>query len=194
MTTSSPELAVRIFREAHMKRVASLDAPVSGGDIGAREARLAIMVGGDQEAFDGMLPIFKRMGGNIGLMGSAGAGQHTKMSNQIAIAANMVGVSEAMAYARRGGLDAMKVIACIKNGAAGSVILSHAAPHFLQGNFGPGFFVKHFIKDLTIAIASADKLGLALPGLELAKGLYDQLAASGGENYGAQALFKLYED
>jgi 3-hydroxyisobutyrate dehydrogenase len=115
------------------------------------------------------------------------------MSNQIAIAANMVGVSEAMAYALRAGLDAMKVIACIESGAAGSVILSGAAPSFLKGNFAPGFFVTHFIKDLGSAIDSADKVGLALPGLDLAKELYDQLAASGGEDYGVQALFKLYE-
>ncbi len=193
MTTSSPVLAKRIYDAAREKGVSSLDAPVSGGDIGAREARLSIMVGGDEEAFNRVKPIFDLMGKNIMLMGGPGAGQHTKMSNQIAIASSMIAISEAMTYAKNAGLDPNRVIQCIESGAAGSWSLSNLAPRFLKGDFAPGFFVKHFIKDMTIALEVAEELNLDLTGLQMAKRKYDQLAAEGGGDYGTQAIYKLYE-
>lgn len=192
MTTSSPELAARIAAAAAQKSLFALDAPVSGGDIGAREARLTIMVGGTEAAFQAVLPILECMGKNIVLQGPAGSGQHTKMCNQIAIAANMMGVCEAVAYARKSGLDPAKVLQSIEAGAAGSWSLSNLAPRMLAGNFEPGFYIKHFIKDMKIALDSAQKMGLQTPALTLALKLYEQLAAEGEENSGTQALFKLY--
>ncbi len=194
MTTSSPKLAVRICEKAAENGIGSLDAPVSGGDIGAREARLSIMVGGDEAVFKRIEPLFNLMGKNIGLLGSAGAGQHTKMSNQIAIANGMMGICEAMAYAEKASLDPMAVIACIENGAAGSWSLSNLAPRFLKGDFAPGFYVKHFIKDMGIALESAKEMDLDLPGLTLAHKLYQLLASQGGEDFGTQALYKLYKE
>ncbi len=194
MTTSSPNLAVRIYEKAAEKGIGSLDAPVSGGDIGAREARLSIMVGGDEAVFERVEPLFNIMGKNIGLLGPAGAGQHTKMSNQIAIANGMMGICEAMAYAEKASLDPMAVIACIENGAAGSWSLSNLAPRFLKGDFAPGFYVKHFIKDMGIALDSAREMDLDLPGLTLAHKLYQVLASQGGEDFGTQALYKLYKE
>jgi len=193
MTTSSPNLAVKIYQAAKEKALHALDAPVSGGDVGAREARLSIMVGGDEEAFENILPIFKLMAVNIVLQGSAGAGQHTKMCNQISIAANMMGICEAMGYAKKAGLDPIQVLKSIETGAAGSWSLSNLAPRMLAGDFAPGFYVKHFIKDMKIAIESAQQMGMKTPALELARKLYEQLAAQGEENSGTQALFKLYE-
>ncbi|MCB1122909.1 MAG: NAD(P)-dependent oxidoreductase [Verrucomicrobiae bacterium] len=193
MTTSSPLLAKKIATAAAEKGIGSLDAPVSGGDLGAREARLSIMVGGSQSDFDRALPVFEIMGKNIQLQGEAGSGQYTKMVNQIAIAGGMVGISEAMAYAKKSGLDPFQVLKSIETGAAGSWSLSNLSPRALKGDFAPGFFVKHFIKDMRIAIESADEMGLELPGLKLAKSLYDKLAAQGGEDFGTQALLKLYE-
>jgi 3-hydroxyisobutyrate dehydrogenase len=194
MTTSSPDLAVRIYESAKAKGIAAIDAPVSGGDIGAKEARLSIMVGGDSDAFEKMKPIFEVMGKNIVLQGGAGAGQHTKMSNQVAIASGMMAICEAMAYAKKSGLDPETVLKSIGSGAAGSWSLTNLAPRILKGDYAPGFFVKHFLKDMRIAIESAENMKLELPGLALAKQLYDRLAASGGENDGTQALFKLYEE
>jgi len=194
MTTSSPLLAQRIAEAASAKGLTALDAPVSGGDVGAQKGKLSIMVGGDAAAFEQLQPIFELMGENIVLQGGPGAGQHTKMCNQIAIASNMIGVCEAMAYARRSGLDPETVLKSISSGAAGSWSLSNLAPRMLADNFAPGFFVKHFIKDMRIAIESADAMGLNLPGLKLAKQLYDDLAARGCENDGTQALFKLYAE
>jgi len=194
MTTSSPDLAVRIYESAKAKGIAAIDAPVSGGDIGAKEARLSIMVGGDSDAFEKMKPIFEVMGKNIVLQGGAGAGQHTKMSNQVAIASGMMAICEAMAYAKKSGLDPETVLKSIGSGAAGSWSLTNLAPRILKGDYAPGFFVKHFLKDMRIAIESAESMKLELPGLALAKQLYDRLAASGGENDGTQALFKLYEE
>ena len=192
MTTSSPTLAKRIYEAAKQLEMHSLDAPVSGGDVGAKEARLAIMVGGDKEAFEAVLPIFNLMGKNIVLQGGAGAGQHTKMANQIAIAANMMGVCEAIAYAKKAGLDTDNVLKSIETGAAGSWSLSNLAPRMLAGNFAPGFYIKHFIKDMKIAIDSATEMGLKTPALELALKLYQELAGKGEENSGTQALFKYY--
>lgn len=192
MTTSAPALAKKIYDEALAKGLYALDAPVSGGDVGAKEARLAIMVGGDEAVFDALIPIFSFVGKNVILQGKAGAGQHTKMCNQIAIATTMIGVCEAIAYAKTAGLNPETVLKSIESGAAGSFSLTNLAPRMLANNFAPGFYVKHFIKDMTIALASAQEMGLLTPGLELAKSLYDKLAEQGEENSGTQALIKLY--
>ena len=194
MTTSCPNLASRIAQEAAAKGIEVLDAPVSGGDIGAREARLSIMVGGSVSGFERALPLFEIMGKNIVHQGPAGSGQHTKMCNQIAIASGMMAISEAIAYAKKSGLQPETVLKSIESGAAGSWSLTNLAPRVLKGDYAPGFFVKHFIKDMKIAIESAQAMGLDLPGLELAKKLYDQLASKGCEDDGTQALFKLYEE
>ena len=193
MTTSSPALARRIATAAADKGIGSLDAPVSGGDLGARKARLSIMVGGKRADFDRAVPVFEIMGKNIVLQGPAGSGQFTKMSNQIAIASGMLGISEAMAYARKAGLEPFTVLESIESGAAGSWSLSNLAPRALKGDFAPGFYVKHFIKDMRIAIESAEEMEINLPGLKLAKTLYQKLAAQGGEDFGTQALLKIYE-
>jgi 3-hydroxyisobutyrate dehydrogenase len=193
MTTSSPMLAKRIYNAAKDKGLYALDAPVSGGDIGAREARLSIMVGGDPEDFNVVKPVFDAMGKNIVLQGGPGAGQYTKMCNQIAIASGMIGVCEAMVYAKKAGLDPTTVLKSIESGAAGSWSLSNLAPRMIKGDFTPGFYVKHFIKDMKIALESAKEMGLKMPGLELALSLYENLAAEGEENSGTQALFKLYD-
>lgn len=192
MTTSSPSLARRIAEAARELGCAALDAPVSGGDSGAREAKLSIMVGGDDEAVERMMPVFRAMGSNIIHQGPAGAGQHTKLCNQIAIASNMMGVCEAIAYAEKAGLDPFTVLKSISTGAAGSFTLSTLAPRMLNGDFAPGFYIKHFIKDMTIALQSAEEIGLETYGLRQAKALYERLAAAGEENSGTQALFKLY--
>ena len=194
MTTSCPNLASRIAQEAAAKGIEVLDAPVSGGDIGAREARLSIMVGGSVSGFERALPLFEIMGKNIVHQGPAGSGQHTKMCNQIAIASGMMAISEAMAYAKKSGLQPETVLKSIESGAAGSWSLTNLAPRVLKGDYAPGFFVKHFIKDMKIAIESAQAMGLDLPGLQLAKKLYDQLAIKGCEDDGTQALFKLYQE
>jgi 3-hydroxyisobutyrate dehydrogenase len=192
MTTSAPALAKKIYDEALAKGMYALDAPVSGGDVGAKEARLAIMVGGDVDVFEALVPIFNFVGKNVVLQGKAGAGQHTKMCNQIAIASTMIGVCEAMAYAKTAGLNPETVLKSIESGAAGSFSLTNLAPRMLANNFAPGFYVKHFIKDMTIALDSAQAMGLLTPGLELAKSLYDKLAEQGEENSGSQTLIKLY--
>ena len=193
MTTSSPALAVRIAQRGAAKGVAVLDAPVSGGDRGGREATLSIMCGGDAEAFDRVLPILEVMGKNIQLQGPAGAGQYTKMCNQIAIAAGMLGVCEAMVYARAAGLNPSHVLDSIETGAAGSWSLSNLAPRALAGDFAPGFKVKHLVKDLEIAVESAQEMGLNLPGLDKAIELYRILESDGEGESGTQALLKLYE-
>ncbi|UCZ53093.1 NAD(P)-dependent oxidoreductase [Bacillus shivajii] len=192
MTTSTPTLAKQIDKTAKEKGMFAFDAPVSGGDIGAKEAKLAIMVGGDEEAFQHILPILTLMGTNIQHQGEAGAGQYTKMANQIAIASNMMGVSEAMVYAKEAGLDQEKVLKSIETGAAGSFSLSKLAPRMIKGDFEPGFYIKHFIKDMKIAIDSADEMGIQTPGLKLAKQLYEELVEKGEENAGTQALYKYY--
>lgn len=193
MTTSKPSLAQKIYEEAKKRETHALDAPVSGGDIGAKEARLAIMVGGDEEAFHAVLPVLEKMGKNIILQGGPGAGQYTKMCNQMAIATGMIGVCEAIAYAKKAGLSPKKVLQTIETGAAGSWSLSNLAPKMIDGNFEPGFYIKHFIKDMTIALESAEEMGLLTPGLKLAKELYEKLAEDGEENSGTQALYKFYQ-
>lgn len=193
MTTSSPKLAKEIYAKAKELQIASLDAPVSGGDVGAKNGTLAIMVGGDKSAYEQALPLFEAMGKTIHHFGTAGAGQYAKMSNQIAIASNMMGVCEAMAYAKTCGLDPQAVIDVISTGAAGSWSLSNLAPRMLKGDFAPGFFIKHFIKDMKIAIESAKEMNLELPGLTLAESLYEKLAKEGYEDNGTQALLKYYD-
>ena len=192
MTTSSPKLARRLYEAAKEREIASLDAPVSGGDIGARNASLVVMVGGDRGAFDAVKPIFELLGRTIRYFGPAGSGQYAKMANQIAIASNMMGVCEAVAYAKRAGLDPAEAVETISGGAAGSWSLSNLAPRMLRGDYAPGFFIKHFIKDMGIALASAEEMHLDLPGLKLAKRLYDELSARGMEDSGTQALIRWY--
>ncbi|QIW83565.1 MULTISPECIES: NAD(P)-dependent oxidoreductase [Bacillus] len=192
MTTSKPSLAKKIAEQAKEKSILALDAPVSGGDIGARNGTLAIMAGGEKEAFEACLPLFSVMGENIQYQGPAGSGQHTKMCNQIAIAAGMVGVAEAMAYAEKSGLNPEQVLKSITTGAAGSWSLSNLAPRMLKGDFAPGFYVKHFIKDMGIALEEAELMGEEMPGLALAKSLYDKLSAQGEENSGTQSIYKLW--
>ena len=191
MSTSQPSLAKKIHLAAAERSLHSLDAPVSGGDRGAREATLSIMVGGQKEACEAMRPLFSVMGKNIVYQGRAGAGQHTKMANQIAIAAGMLAVSEAITYAERSGLDPQNVLKSIEHGAAASWTLSNLAPRMLLGDFAPGFYVKHFIKDMKIAVAEAADMEFNPPGLQLALSLYEKLANAGGENAGTQAIYKL---
>ena len=174
-TTSSPELAKRIAKKAEEKNVMALDAPVSGGDIGAKNASLSIMVGGDKIAFDKLQIFFNSLGKTIEYQGKAGAGQHTKMVNQILIATNMIGVCEALIYAEKSGLNPENVLKSVGSGAAASWSLSNLAPRIIKGDFEPGFFVEHFIKDMGIALAEAKKMGIKLPGLEMAYGLYKKL-------------------
>ncbi|MGP4039924.1 NAD(P)-dependent oxidoreductase [Gracilibacillus sp. D59] len=193
MTTSDPVLAETIFNTAENKGLHSLDAPVSGGDIGAKNGKLTIMVGGKQEDFESMQPIFEKMGENIVLQGPAGAGQHTKMANQITIASNMIGVSEAIMYAKKAGLDPVRVLKSISTGAAGSWSLSNLAPRMIKGDSDPGFYIKHFIKDMKIALANAQKIGLKTPGLALSLELYEELAENGLEDRGTQALIEWFE-
>lgn len=193
MTTSTPTLAIKINEEAKKKGIYTLDAPVSGGDIGAKEARLSIMVGGEEEAFNVVRPIFNILGTNIVYQGKAGAGQHTKMCNQIAIAAGMIGVSEAIVYAKKSGLNPETVLESISSGAAGSWSLSNLAPRMINGDFAPGFYIKHFIKDISIAIAEAEKMGMETPGLSLADSIYKKLAEHGLEDNGTQAIYKYWD-
>jgi 3-hydroxyisobutyrate dehydrogenase len=193
MTTSSPSLAERIARDASARGVAALDAPVSGGDAGARNATLSIMVGGDAAAFERARPVFGRMGKAINHMGGPGAGQHTKMANQIVIASTVMGVAEGVAYACAAGLDGAKVLAALGPGAAGSSQLAVQGPKMLAGDFAPGFMVKHFLKDLGIALAEAERLRLDLPGLAQAKRLFERVQAEpSGPERGTQSIIRAY--
>jgi 3-hydroxyisobutyrate dehydrogenase len=188
MTTSEPSLAIEIASAASVKGVHSVDAPVSGGDIGAREARLSIMIGGDKKVVDALAPCWKAMGKTIVHQGGPGAGQHTKMVNQTLIATNMIGVCEALLYAHQAGLKLESVMQSVASGAAGSWSLSNLGPRIIQNNFDPGFFAEHFIKDMSIALDEAQRMGLALPGLALAKQLYLALQAQGHGRDGTHAL------
>jgi 3-hydroxyisobutyrate dehydrogenase len=189
MTTTSPSLAVEIFEAARKKGVQTLDAPVSGGDVGAKNAALSIMVGGEAEVFAAVKPLFERLGRIIALQGGAGAGQHTKMCNQIVIAGTMIGVCESLLYATRAGLDPETMLAAISKGAAGCWTLDNLAPRVLKEDFAPGFMIDHFVKDMGIALEEADRMGLTLPGLALVHGLYVQAAQAGHGRDGTQALF-----
>lgn len=193
MTTSTPSLAKKIYEKAKLKGMHALDAPVSGGDIGAKEARLSIMVGGDEEDFAQMMPIFQVFGEKIVYQGKTGSGQHAKMCNQIVIASTMIGISESMVYAQKSGLDPEKVLQSITTGAAGSWALSNLAPKMLKGDFEPGFYIKHFLKDMKIALEEAEKMNMELPGVALSYSLYEKLAERGEENRGTQALYKYWD-
>lgn len=188
MTTSEPALAREIAAAAHAKRVHAVDAPVSGGDIGAREARLSIMIGGEPDIVAALLPLFRTMGKTIVHQGPAGAGQHTKMVNQILIATNMIGVCEALLYGYKAGLNLDTVLESVGSGAAGSWSLNNLGPRMIAGNFDPGFFVEHFLKDMGIALAESRRLNLALPGLALAEQLYRAVEAQGHGRKGTHAL------
>lgn len=192
-TTSRPSLAVQIADAAMARGILALDAPVSGGDIGAREARLSIMVGGTKEAFEKALPVLNCLGKTVIHQGGAGCGQHTKLVNQIMIATNMMGVCEGLMYARRAGLDPSKVLASVGGGAAASWSLTNLYPRILAGDYHPGFYIEHFIKDLQIALDEAACLNLKLPGLALARQLYETVRADGGARLGTQALILALE-
>lgn len=194
MTTSSPTLAQKLYALGAEKGVAVLDAPVSGGDKGAREATLSIMVGGDEAAFQKALPLLNAMGKNVLLMGPAGCGQHTKAANQIAVAGATAAYTEAILYAEKAGLDPQKMLDAIGGGAAGSWQIANMAPRALAGDFAPGFFVKHFIKDMKIIHDETASRGVELEMLESVLALYERFAAAGGADDGTQALIKFYRE
>ena len=188
MTTTKPSLAKRIHEEAIAIGCESIDAPVSGGDIGAREAKLSIMAGGNESAYRQIVPFFKLMGKSFALQGGAGTGQHTKMCNQIVIAGTIIGVCESLVYARKAGLDGEKLVSTIGKGAAGCWTLDNLAPRVLQDNFNPGFMIDHFVKDMGIALEESRNMGIALPGLALVEQLYISLQGAGKGTLGTQAL------
>ena len=194
MTTTSPKLATKIYEEAKEKNIFALDAPVSGGDIGAKNATLSIMVGGDSIAFEECKPIFQCLGTNIIYEGKAGNGQHTKMANQIALAGAIAGVCEAMTYAKKVGLDVETMLNSISKGAAGSWQMSNMAPRILKGDFEPGFFIKHYIKDMNIAADEAKDVSLDLNILNDVLEMYKGLEKNGLGDLGTQALIKFYEE
>jgi 3-hydroxyisobutyrate dehydrogenase len=193
MTTTEPSLAKEIYEQAKAQGVFSVDAPVSGGDVGAREARLSIMVGGDKEVVDALRPLFEAMGKNIVYQGGAGAGQHAKMCNQIIIAGTMIGMCECLLYGYKAGLNLETMLACIARGAAQCWALDNLAPRILKRNFDPGFFVEHFIKDMGIALDEAKRMGLSLPGLALVHQLYLAVQAQGHGRKGTHALMLALE-
>ena len=190
MTTSEPSLAVEIYKAAKAKDVAAVDAPVSGGDVGAKSGALSIMAGGDDDVVESLMPCFEAMGKTIVHQGPAGFGQHTKMVNQILVAAGMVGVCEALLYARQSGLNLDTVLKSVSSGAAGSWALTNMGPRIIAGDFEPGFFVDHFVKDLGIAVEGAKKMKLDLPGLALATDLYRRTQENGDGKCGTQRLQK----
>ncbi|MDZ5712929.1 NAD(P)-dependent oxidoreductase [Jeotgalibacillus haloalkalitolerans] len=194
LTTSKPELAYDLFEKGRQNGIHMIDAPVSGGDTGAKNGTLSIMAGGEENIFQQVLPLLQKFGSNIVFHGEAGSGQHTKMSNQIVIGSTMMGVCEALTYAVKSGLDPEKVLASISQGAAGSWSLSHLAPRILKSDYEPGFYIHHFIKDLKIALEESKRMGLSLPGLELALKTYEQAKDIGLAEKGTQALYKVYED
>lgn len=189
MTTSRPALARTIYDAFRTAGVAALDAPVSGGDIGAREAKLSIMVGGDEPVFEALKPLWQLLGKTFVYQGPAGAGQHTKMVNQILIASSMVGLCEALLYARKSGLNPETVLQSVSTGAAGSWSLSNLLPRILKEDYSPGFFVDHFVKDLGIVLEEAERMHIHLPGVELARRLYGELQQRGHGSSGTQALW-----
>lgn len=188
MTTSRPQLAVEIAAAATSQGAISLDAPVSGGDVGARNGTLSIMIGGDTGAVTALAPCWQAMGSTWVRQGGPGAGQHTKMVNQTLIASNMIGLCEGLLYAHQAGLDLETVMQSVAHGAAGSWSLTNLGPRIIAGNFDPGFFVEHFVKDLGIALEEAERMQLTLPGLALAQRLYEQVVDAGGAKQGTQAL------
>jgi 3-hydroxyisobutyrate dehydrogenase len=193
MTTSTPTLAEAIYEEGRRQGVACLDAPVSGGDTGARNGSLAIMVGGDRKAFDKTSPFFDLMGENVKLMGGAGKGQHTKMSNQILIAGTMIGVVESLLYTYKAGMDMDEVIDVIGKGAASSWSINNLGRRIAKGDYDPGFYIKHFVKDMGVALAEARRMNLSLPGLALAHQFYVSAIALDWEDLGTQGLYRVFE-
>jgi 3-hydroxyisobutyrate dehydrogenase len=193
MTTSSPALAREMGTHAAQRGVDMLDAPVSGGDVGAREGRLSIMVGGHADVLMRVEPMLRCLGTNIVLQGGHGAGQHAKLCNQIVIASTMLGVCEGLAYAKRAGLDPSTVLAAIGGGAAGGFLLNNLGPRMARGDFSAGFFVEHFMKDMGLASDEALQMECELPGLELVRRLYRELSDAGHTRSGTQALFALYD-
>jgi 3-hydroxyisobutyrate dehydrogenase len=191
-TTSSPALARTIAERAGERGVFAIDAPVSGGDIGARNATLSIMCGGSEQAFDAARPVLERLGKTIVLQGPAGAGQHTKMVNQLLIAGTMLGMAEALAYAKRSGLDPDRVLQSVGGGAAASWSLANLAPRVLKSDFAPGFFIEHFLKDLRIALDEAQSMGLDIPCATTAERTYRALAEAGYARSGTQAVVHAY--
>jgi 3-hydroxyisobutyrate dehydrogenase len=193
MTTSQPALAERIASLAADKGVAALDAPVSGGDVGAREGTLAIMVGGDEVAYREVLPLFEVMGKTIQLMGPAGAGQHTKTVNQILVAGTMISSVEALLYAGRAGLDLEEVIGVVGKGAAASWTINNLGMRIARNDMDPGFMIRHFVKDLGIALEESRRMQISLPGLALVEQFYQAARAEGLEKNGTQALYRVYQ-
>lgn len=193
MTTSEPSLAQQIASDASKLNIYTMDAPVSGGDVGAKEAKLSIMIGGEQSVMYSVLPLFQSMGKNITYCGVSGHGQHTKMMNQILIANNMIGICEGLLYAYKSGLDLSTAIQAVSTGAAGSWSISNLGPRIVQRNFDPGFYVDHFVKDMGIALNEAARMKLSLPGLSLARQLYIALQAQGDGLRGTQALILAFE-
>ena len=193
MTTSSPSLARKIYAAGKKRGLGILDAPVTGGDKGAREATLTIFAGGDKEDFEKALPYFQTMGRTIKLMGGAGDGQNAKLGNQIVIAGTMTGMCEAMAFAKSCGLDLNEFLEAVGGGSAATWSLANYGPRILKGDFEPGFFVKHYIKDMKLAEEAADAMELDLPALTLTRELYEELAEGGYENKGTQSLYCLYD-
>ena len=194
MTTSEPSLAQRLFETAREKGIHSIDAPVTGGDIGAQNGTLSIMIGGEKDIFEQIQPVLGAFATNIVYHGQAGAGQHAKMCNQIVIASGMIGVCESMAYGLKAGLSMEEVLKSITSGAAGSWALSNLAPRILKGDLEPGFYIKHIIKDIKIALDEAERMNLQLPGLTLAKELYEELSSRGYGEKGTQALIQYYTE
>lgn len=191
MTTSQPSLAVEIASKAKEKGVFALDAPVTGGDIGAKNASLVIFVGGDKSSFEKVKPCFDCMGKTVELMGENGAGQNAKMANQIAIASNMVASVEMLLYAQKAGLDLDQMIRMLGSGSAGSWQMSNMGPRMVKGDFEPGFYIKHFVKDMGIALDEAKRMNLMLPGLSMAHQFYISAIAQGLEDKGTQALYSV---
>lgn len=192
MTTSTPSLAQKIARDAKFRHGFALDAPVSGGDLGAKNGTLTTMVGGEEEIYEEIKPVLEVFSGKVNLQGAAGSGQHTKMANQIMIAGTMTGMTELLVYAKAAKLDIEKVIDTVGGGSAANWSLTNYSPRILREDFTPGFFVKHFVKDLNIALDEADKMGIELPATKEARNLYNQLIDKGFENDGTQALIKLW--
>jgi len=194
MTTSSPELAKKIYIAGKENGIYCIDAPVTGGDVGAKNATLTIFLGGDEEICSSIMDLFTILGKNIVFLGSAGNGQHGKMANQIAISGAVAGMVESLTYAKKAGIDLSKIQSSVSTGSGGSWQMSNMAPRAISGDFEPGFFIKHFIKDMKIAVQEAKHNGADLPILELVLSQYEKLENQGFENLGTQGLYKLYND
>ena len=194
MTTSKPELAKKIYDAGKVKKISCVDAPVTGGDIGAKNATLTIFLGGDCDICSKLMPYFEILGNHIIYLGAAGSGQHGKMANQIAVSGATVGMIESLTYAKAAGIDMTKIADAISTGAGGSWQMTNMAPRVIAGNFDPGFYIKHFIKDMKIAVEEAKANETKLPGLELVLNQYEKLQKNGFEDLGTQGLYRLYND